>query len=69
MTRPEKDVDGIPSFEQKAVVERTAHTRSDPVARLKTPLLVVHDLVGKHKHWLAACGGNFGSLVVGDDGV
>lgn len=35
----------------------------------ETPLLVVHNFVGKHEHWLAACGGYFGSLGVGDYGV
>ncbi|WP_282349014.1 hypothetical protein [Pseudomonas sp. PS01301] len=35
----------------------------------ETPLLVVHNFVGKQEDWLAACGGYFGSLGVGDDGV
>lgn len=69
MTRPEQHIDAIPCFEQKAVVERSAHTRPDPVAGFKTSLLVIHDLVGKHKHWLASGSGYFGSLGVGDDGV
>lgn len=35
----------------------------------ETPLLVVHNFVGKQEDWLAACGGYFGSLGVGDGGV
>ncbi|WWL45073.1 hypothetical protein V5O39_03610 [Pseudomonas parakoreensis] len=39
------------------------------MTRFETPLLVVHDFVGKHENWLAACGSYFGSLGVGEDGV
>lgn len=39
------------------------------MAWLETPLLVIHNFVGKHEDWLAACGGYFGSLGVGNDSV
>ena len=50
MAWPKQQVDGIPSFEQKAVVERGTHTRPNPVAWLETPLLIVHNFVRKHEH-------------------
>ncbi|MBD8791006.1 hypothetical protein IFR09_11520 [Pseudomonas syringae] len=39
------------------------------MAGLESLLFVMHNFVGKHEDWLAACSGNFRSLVIGDDGV
>nr|WP_163011015.1 hypothetical protein [Pseudomonas viridiflava] len=39
------------------------------MAGFKSSLFVMHYFVGKQEDWLAACGGYFGSLDVGDDGV
>lgn len=39
------------------------------MAWFETPLLVVHNFVGKHEDWLAACSDYLGSLGVSDYGV
>lgn len=69
MAWPKQQVDGIPRFEQKAVVQRGTDTGAHPMAGFESSLFVMHHFVGKQEHWLAACSGYFRSLGVGDDGV